>query len=179
MLASGRRAESTYGSGKLPQAVARKRNSISAAQLSANRVGLTQAKRRRGSKKCDDEVSASYTILFERCNVDALMDLASRRPAATYRPSGQGATLRRIIADLVGQFREDMLTTIFYEEGRMSRLGLDGRRYCGYKRESEIANFENLVSIGVSPGAVRTSLFRLPWPARLRPGRWWNTSRRP
>ena len=44
----------------------------------------------------------------------------------------------------------------------MSRLGLEGRRYCGYKRESEIANFENLVSIGVSPGAVGMSLFRLP-----------------
>ncbi len=145
-----------------PPAAVRKHQAASISELSASGAGPKQIKRKRGSKARDDETSANYMILFERCNAEALMELASRAPAAIHRPSGRGPTLRRIIADLLGQLRGDMLTTIFHDENRMSQLGLSGRRYCGYKRETEIASFENLMSIGVNAGAVGMSPFRLP-----------------
>ena len=121
-------------------------------------------KRQRTSKKqneCDD--GPKCTQLFKRCNVDALTDLASRRPAATYRPSKHGPTLRRIIADVLGQIADGgMLTTVFYEEERMTKLGFTGRRYSGYKRDSEDQRFEALIACGINAASVGMSPFRLP-----------------
>lgn len=126
-------------------------------------IGGTARKRKRGDRADTDEPAASvHAILFERCNTEALIDLASRGPAATYRPLQQGPTLRRIIADVLGQIGGDMLTTASYEEDRMTKLGLVGRRYSGYKRESDIESFERLAGIGINPGSVGMSMFRLP-----------------
>ena len=44
----------------------------------------------------------------------------------------------------------------------MSRLQCSGRRYSGYKRDSEIGRFEGLIATGINAGSVGMSLFRLP-----------------
>ena len=55
-----------------------------------------------------------------------------------------------------------MLATAFYEEERMTRLVYAGRRYSGYKRDSDDERFEGLIACGVNAGTVGMSLFRFP-----------------
>ena len=146
-----------------PAAGTRKRQQV-CISTAARQAATYQKKRQRTSKKRDEgDEGPTYTTLFERCNVDALTDLASRRPAATYRPAEHGPTLRRIVADVLGQITEGhMLATAFYEEERSTKLGYTGRRYSGYKRESEDERFEALSACGINAASVGMSLFRLP-----------------
>ena len=72
--------------------------------------------------------------------------------------------MRRIVADVLGQITDgDMLATAFYEEEeRTTKLGYTGRRFSGYKRDSEDERFETLIACGINAGSVGMSLFRLP-----------------
>ena len=146
-----------------PPAGTRKRQQL-CISTATRQAAATQRKRQRTSKKGNEGDEGPKCItLFERCNVDALMDLASRRPAATFRPSEHGPTLRRIVADVLGQITEgDMLATAFHEEERTTKLGYTGRRYSGYKRDSEDERFETLIACGINAASVGMSLFRLP-----------------
>ena len=103
-------------------------------------------------------------LFSEFCNESALADLASRRRAATWSPTPQGPSLRRIISDFLAQVREGQLTTMFWEEDRMERLGLRGRRYSGNREcgGSCLEVFEKLAASGVSAASVGRSLFCLP-----------------
>ena len=65
--------------------------------------------------------------LSERVNEENLANLASRQIAATWKPAGSGPTLRRIVSDFLTQIRDGELTTVWWEEDRMTRLGYKGR----------------------------------------------------
>ena len=79
--------------------------------------------------------STESECLRESINVKALLDLASRRHSAQWRPAGQGAPLRAIIMDFVAQAKHGFIKSIWREEVGMTNLGLRGRRYSGYNKD--------------------------------------------
>ena len=115
-------------------------------------------------RKASETIEVETWALCERVNEAALADLASRRRAATWHPGkdGQGPTLRQIIADILSQVNDGTLTACFSEERQMARLGLQGRRYSGYKPEFAIDSFDRHIAEGVNPGSVGRALFGLP-----------------
>ena len=124
-----------------------------------------EPKPRKARKKRGEPDSQCKVYHLSECvNEEKLGDLASRQIAATWKPAGSGPMLRRIASDFLAQVREGELTTVRWEEDRMTRLGYKGRRYSGYRSTSgaEIVRFENLLASGVNAGSVGRSLFGLP-----------------
>ena len=107
-------------------------------------------KPRKGRKKLGETDSERMVHhLSERVNEENLAKLASRQIAATWKPAGSGPTLRRIVSDFLTQVRDGELTTVWWEEDRMTRLGYKGRRYSGYRSApgAEIVRFEGLLGV--------------------------------
>jgi len=104
-----------------------------------------------------------YTF-SELCNEAVLRDLASRHRAATWHPSPNGPSLRKMISDMLYQVHDGELRTVFWEEKRMVKLCRRGRRYSGYKRDEDEPDeyFEKFMSSNISPGSIGRSWFGLP-----------------
>ena len=105
-------------------------------QLAGRNIVATRTKR--GPRGRSD--SDGSPVFSEFCHESALAGIASRRRAATWHPTLQGPSLRRIISDFLAQVREGRLATMFWEEGRMKRLGLRGRRYSGTRGQARLAS---------------------------------------
>lgn len=124
--------------------------------------GRTNGARRGRKQSPPADTGVSDVCLRERVSAAALRDLASRAPAALWRP-GKGPPLRTIINDFLGQVNEGRIASVWREEDGMRALGMKGRRYSGVAHDGDpTEHAQKLIDAGINAKSIGKSMFSLP-----------------